>query len=243
MSHLDPDKIALLALGEPVASDEENAHLASCAECATDVAEMSHAAAVARSTMAEDELEAPGGEVWNRIHRELALSADVLADPLEDTDQKARPARTDHRRRLPRIFWTLAASLALIAAAGSVAWIAVSTSLTSIPVATATLDAFPDHPQAAGTAEVDEDDDGARTLTITLDGDASSDDYREVWLIRNDGQALISLGILQESTEQFSIPAGVDLDEYGLVDISLEPVDGDPSHSGNSIVRGELRAL
>ena len=33
---------------------------------------------------------------------------------------------------------------------------------------------------------------------------------------------------------------GVDLDEYSIVDISVEPIDGDPAHSGDSIVRGQL---
>lgn len=261
MSHLDPDKIALLALGEPVASDEERAHIARCPECSADVAEMAHAAAVARSTMAEDELETPSGDVWNRIHSELALSAGVRADPLESTPahepditapsaesgttsvERHRPASAARRRRVPRIVWTLAASLVLFTAVGSVTWVAISTALTPKPVASATLDAFRDHPRAAGTAEVDEDNDGARTLTVTLDGAATSDDYREVWLIRNDGEALVSLGILEKSTGQFSIPSGLDLDEYGLVDISFEPVDGDPAHSGDSIVRGELRIL
>ena len=55
-----------------------------------------------------------------------------------------------------------------------------------------------------------------------------------------DGQALISLGVLDDSSGTFRVPDSVDLDEYRLVDISFEPVDGDPAHSGDSIVRGEL---
>ena len=76
---------------------------------------------------------------------------------------------------------------------------------------------------------------------MTLEGDELADgDYREVWLIREDGQALISLGVLDDASGTFRVPDGVDLDEYRLVDISFEPVDGDPAHSGDSIVRGEL---
>jgi len=37
--------------------------------------------------------------------------------------------------------------------------------------------------------------------------------------------------------------ADVDLKNYVLVDVSQEPVDGDPNHSGDSIVRGELSFL
>ena len=36
------------------------------------------------------------------------------------------------------------------------------------------------------------------------------------------------------------VPSGVDLTEYPVVDVSVEPLDGDPSHSGVSVVRGRL---
>lgn len=98
----------------------------------------------------------------------------------------------------------------------------------------------PRPPGAVGSAEVDEDKTGARTLTVSLAGEDGSDDYREVWLIRNDGKALISLGVLDAERGVFAIPENVDLDDYDLVDISFEPIDGDPTHSGNSIVRGTL---
>lgn len=284
MSHLDPEQLALLALGEPVASAEESAHIAACAACAAELEQMAHAAMVARTTMAEGELEQPGADVWDRIHDELSLSAAVAADPLAASQDRAGttaehaadsstadpdiapaavfaapedpapapevrdvsaagrvPASSRvRRRRSSARLWILAASLALVVAGGSVTWALVSSNLTPVPVATAELDPFPDHPGAAGSAEVSEDDEGGRALTVTLDGEARADEYREVWLIRNDGAALISLGVLESSSGTFAIPAGVDLAEYDLVDISFEPVDGDPAHSGDSIVRGQL---
>ena len=66
---------------------------------------------------------------------------------------------------------------------------------------------------------------------------------REVWLIKADASGLISIGFLDGDTGTFTIPDGVNLSEYPLVDVSAEPADGNPAHSGNSIVRGELRAL
>lgn len=257
MSHLDPEQLALLALGEPVASQDDEAHLAACPACAAEVREMAHAATVARTTMTEGELEQPSGDVWTRIHRDLALSDAVAADPLSApavpaavpatvpaVGPPASPAAGARvrRRRSPARMWVLAASLALVVAGGSVAWALVSSNLAPVPVATAQLDAFPDHPDAAGTALISEDRDGGRALTVTLDGDARAEEYREVWLIRNDGAALISLGVLESSSATFAIPTGVDLAEYDLVDISFEPVDGDPAHSGDSIVRGQLQS-
>ncbi len=295
MSHLDPEQLALIALGEPVASSEERAHLVACPACAADVAEMAHAVGVARSTIDETELEAPPVRVWSSIVDELALGSGVAGDPFavagpfadsasesasdaaaasstessiassaeSSTEPRSGAAsepgsaaaigptsprtRRDHaargrRPRTSRIMWVLAASLAVVVAVGAGTWITVA-NLRPLSVATAALDAFPDHPAAVGSAEVDEARDGRRTLRVSLDGTDESDDYREVWLIRNDGAALISLGVLEGTSGEFPIPAGVDLSEYDLVDISLEPIDGDPGHSGDSIVRGQLTSV
>ncbi|SIT69179.1 anti-sigma factor domain-containing protein [Microbacterium sp. RU33B] len=286
MSHLDPEQLALIALGEPVASTEERAHLVACPACAADVAEMAHAVGVARSTIDEAELEAPPVRVWSSIVDELALGGDVAGDPFavaepiaDSTPEPAsdsassasgepsaesssgavpepgseaaiggssRRTRRDRARgrrpRTSRIMWVLAASLAVVFAIGAGTWITAA-NLRPLSVATAALDAFPDHPAAVGSAEVDEARDGRRTLRVSLDGTDDSDDYREVWLIRNDGAALISLGVLEGTSGSFPIPDGVDLSEYDLVDISLEPIDGDPGHSGDSIVRGQLTSV
>ena len=43
-------------------------------------------------------------------------------------------------------------------------------------------------------------------------------------------------------TVEFAIPAGVDVGDFPIVDVSLEPFDGDPTHSGDSIVRGQIEA-
>ena len=263
MSHLDPEQLALIALGEPVASDQERVHLASCRECAAEVAEMTHAVTVARSTMDETQLDAPPARVWDRIAEELALSPAVAGDPLEehreaspratvtdiDTDaappprvinpQPAPAEAATRRRRSLGVLWALAASVALVLVVGAGVWIGMDR-LTSAPIATAALEAFPAHPEAVGTAEVEQSRDGTRTITVTLEGEAEADDYREVWLIRNDGAALISVGMLEGSSGSFPIPEGVDLAEYDLVDISFEPIDGNPAHSGDSIVRGQL---
>lgn len=242
MSHLDPEQLALLALGEPVASERERAHLDQCRACAAEIADLAHAAGVARSTVADAELESPPADVWARMHDELGLPERLRADPLRPAEQTAGepPSAPRPQRRTAARWWVLAAVTVLVVTVGVSTWTAISAALRPVTVATATLDPFPDHPDAIGTAEVDEDRDGARTLTVSLDGEVGSEDYREVWLIRNDGKALISLGVLDAATGAFAIPANVDLDEYDLVDISFEPVDGDPAHSGNSIVRGTL---
>lgn len=267
MSHLNDDEIALLAMGEPVDSEAAAQHLAECPDCASEVSEMSRVALVARSSVVDGELETPPADVWSRIHGELGLSSTVAADPasvapapesaaeppVEASPEPVadevsgagaapdQPRRRVRSRRSSATLWILAASTALVVAIGAGVWIGRTLAPATAVVASAQLAAFPDHPQAAGQAEVDDDGDGRRTLTVTLEGDDPAEgDYREVWLIRDDGQALISLGVLEDSSGTFLVPDGVDLAEYRLVDISVEPVDGDPAHSGDSIVRGEL---
>jgi hypothetical protein len=36
------------------------------------------------------------------------------------------------------------------------------------------------------------------------------------------------------------VPDGLDLTRYSLVDVSIEPYDGDPVHSRDSVVQGQL---
>lgn len=275
MSHLDPDRLSLIALGE-TATDEERAHLDVCDECALELAELEYTVVVGRSTVALGDLEAPPERVWSRIADELHLgvaagasrSADsepsAAETPSAPTEPPTPPTSTEsrsgepptpeaaasvaadsstapperRRRRGVRMLFALAASIALVVAAVGT-WTLVRQAQ-PVEIAAATLDAFPDHPDASGTAVVVEKADGERQIEVDLDDRERSDGFREVWLIKADASALVSLGILEGSSGTFPVPADVDLREYVLVDVSQEPEDGDPAHSGDSIVRGEL---
>jgi len=154
------------------------------------------------------------------------------------------PRRADTRAR--RRWWPVALAAASV---GVLVGLALGVGLSGIGsggernqtvLASATLDAFPGW-STGGTAVLEEDGDGMRTIVVDLDDDVAEGELREVWLIRADASGLLSLGFLEGTSGRFAVPAGVDLDEFRLVDVSAEPVDGDPSHSGDSIVRGELR--
>ena len=72
--------------------------------------------------------------------------------------------------------------------------------------------------------------------------DAPSGGYLEVWLINEDLQRMVSVGVLRPGVadQSFTIPQEL-LDEgYVIVDISREGFDASPEHSGDSIVRGAL---
>jgi hypothetical protein len=253
MPHLDPEELALIAIGEPVASRADAHHLAECSACASELQTLTRAVEVGRATIDVGELESPDPVVWHRIAQELHLSGaepqlDQAAAPEAMSPEasstaavstKAKSRARDRRFTRPRVLWSLAAAVALLAGVGLGGW-ALGQRSALAPVAEAALAPFPDHPGAEGSAQVEQKGDGEQVVRVTLDASPTPGTYREVWLITADASALISLGVLDGSEGTFPIPAGVDVRTYVLVDISQEPIDGDPTHSGDSIVRGQL---
>lgn len=270
MPHIDPERLAMLAMGEPSTAPEDPDHLAHCAICVDDLAALRHAALAGRASFDVGELESPPEVVWARIANELSLTSVTAeaseSDPMltlergehgdittavDDQPALAGPvtaagpiaAHATPARRAPRwAGWALAAAVVLVAGAG-LGTVVLSQQSSETEVAEASLSAFPSHVGAAGTAVVEKGGDGSLAVRVELSADAAPDTYREVWLITADASALVSLGVLDGTQATFPVPAGVDLRDYVLVDISQEPDDGDAGHSGDSIVRGELTFL
>lgn len=271
MEHVDPEVLALASLGEPLADDERE-HLATCAQCSDEVAALSEVVAVGRSSAPGDTLVAPPPAVWGRIRDELGLDAALVpgdggpaaapgapgAAAPASPGPGASPATggsagdgsagagvapvVELRRR--RTAWVAAAAAAglVVGAAGGAVWMdRVRADERAAVVAEVPLDALPGW-SASGDAYVEQTSDGTRTLVVTLDGQVDDGGFREVWLIDRDVTKLVSLGVLEGTDGRFSIPAGLDLAEFPVVDVSEEPFDGDPAHSGDSIIRGILPA-
>jgi hypothetical protein len=129
----------------------------------------------------------------------------------------------------------------LVVGGGLVTWQALRPHQPEV-LATATLDPFPGWQGAGGTAKLEEAADGSRLVSVDLSAPRSGDGYRELWLISSDATELVSLGVVEGNSGTFAVPDGIDTTRYDLVDISEEPLDGNPSHSGDSIVRGQLRS-
>lgn len=295
MKHVDDEALAMLAVTDVVADDEVAAHLAACAACRAEVAELQRVAAVTRSASGID-LVAPPERVWDRIaatiRAEQAVDGpEARVDPApsarpgatrRDDDRRhdagsdrtpaagapARPAafptrpaasaarpggRRDRRgtavlrRRRRTIAGVVAAGigvLALLVGVGVVTGVVPGTGSGETVVARATLDALPDWGGARGTAELERDRDGRLTLAIDVRGDragSGSGALREVWMMQSDLKGLVSVGFLDGDRGRFTVPAGMDLAKYPVVDVSAERDDGNPRHSGDSIVRGDLR--
>lgn len=223
MSHVDPDLLALIALGESAATDDDLAHIAECPECAATIRELSEVSAVGRSTTDIGVLVRPSDRVWD------AIAAEVQAAEI-------RP-RSSGRRWL--LVGAAAVVVGVLAVGGVFGWNALHPSSPST-LASATLRALPAWDGASGSALVVKLADGERQVRVRLAVQSTNTDFHEVWLMTADLKHLVSLGVVAGQTASFVVPAGVDLARYDVVDISDEPHDGNPHHSGNSIVRGKL---
>ncbi|MCR8672064.1 anti-sigma factor, partial [Agrococcus sp. HG114] len=82
--------------------------------------------------------------------------------------------------------------------------------------------------------------DGQRLLVVDADALPQTDGYLDVWLLDAQAQQMVSLGVMDSTTAQLALPADLDLAAFPIVDVSVEPYDGDPTHSGDSIWRGAL---
>ena len=172
---------------------------------------------------------------------EAVLAAVDTLDDVSDDDAGATVHSLAERRRRPWVgIVAAAAAVALVASAGTALWASFSPAEQPTILASATLDAFPAWPDSTGEAKLEQLPDGTRVIDVNFDAPATDGGYREVWLITTDATALVSLGIVEGTSGQFTVPDGLDVTNYALVDISEEQFDGNPAHSGDSIVRGQL---
>lgn len=71
MSHVDPDLLALQALGEDATDAESQRRLDDCAGCR---AELARTAVVGRSSFGQGDLPIPPERVWSSIADELGIT-------------------------------------------------------------------------------------------------------------------------------------------------------------------------
>ncbi len=201
-----------------------------------------------RELNAEDlEMLQPPPAVWDSISSAVHASD----GPDEEPEGRVVPL-APRRRRARRVFWSSAAAAALVIA--GVAALVIASGDTDTLIAKTTLaydsDSFdPLGAQARAGAELIASN-GRHRIALT-DADlpaAEADADLEAWLIRPDDQGgvadLVSLGLVDPANPgSLAVPSGYDPTLYSVVDISVEPRDGDPAHSGRSILRGVLEKL
>ena len=246
MSHVDLDRLAELVLAPDDSPADVRRHVESCSECAVTLAALSDV----RRMVGEEPLVPVPGRVRERVLAQVGAAlapAPVVADDV--VRPLARPSsRAPRRRRSGIPVWAagLAAGLALVAGLG-IGRVTVDEPATPQPeaqdpvavVAAADLTAL-DSDADRGMASAVRGDD---TLTLRVSARELGDEagFHEVWLINVDGTRMVALGVLTDGDMgEFQVPRGLLDDGYRIVDISVEPEDGDPTHSGVSLARGEL---
>jgi hypothetical protein len=236
MSHVEPEQLAGLALDPTDGPADVRDHAETCPECAALVAAFTGV----RRRAGADALVAPPAE----------LRAQVLAEVRSgDAPSVSRPVRDEPARRRGVPLWLagVAAALALLAGVGlgrlgtgtDETPEAVDPTDTGTVVAATPLTALDSDAERGEASAVQTDD----TFTIRVSANELGDEpgVHEVWLINVDGKRMISIGLLASGDEgEFAVPMDLIDEGYRIVDISVEPNDGDPTHSGVSIARGEL---
>jgi hypothetical protein len=243
VEHCTPEQLALAALREPMPADHA-AHLTACASCSSEVAALRRSvdALAVPQFAAPSRAVPPPPTVWEEIAARTGVTARprpaVVASPLLPAPEPVQAAPVVPLRRRPRRRALLLVAAALLVGAGAGA-VALANRDPATVVASAALDPLSGAP-ASGSARVVEKD-GTRQLEVQLRAPApGEDDFYEVWLIDEDVEGMYPVGAVRAGTTDLPLPDGIDLSRYPVVDVSVEPLDGVPTHSGDSVARGVL---
>ncbi|MFC5999444.1 anti-sigma factor [Quadrisphaera sp. GCM10027208] len=239
--HVDPEDLALLALGEQVPVDTD--HLARCPVCAGELNTLRSVVAAARG--GDVDRADPPPQVWAGIAAATAAAtpspAVTSAPPTPPTSPDSPASSAARAGRWST--WALVAASVVGALTGGAVVAAVGSTgdgdVTREAVAATELEALVDS-AGTGDARVVRTDDGLVLRLSAASLPEDDDGFYEVWLLDEQAQRMVPLGILAGAEGDFALPAGLDLGEFPVVDVSVEPLDGDPAHSGNSLLRGSL---
>ncbi len=216
MSHLDPDRLVLLAIGEQAPSASETEHLETCKACREDLAANRRTVLIGRQTEHLRDRPDPPEELWDRIAAEVFPAA------------APRPERRRWRLAL------VAAAMAVIGVAAGVQWAGHKSERV---VAEADLLPSTAAPAGAhGTATIVDTGHGLQ-LRLDLAGMPTPAGYYTVWLY--DGRTVM-IPIGSPGPAPLNIPAAArDLDDFRIVDVSAQRL-GQQEH-GTSMLQGVLR--
>lgn len=245
MSHPDSDVLASMALREDV-TDAARAHLESCEQCQREVAAYADTLVSVSGLTDRGPLMTPPSRVWDAITAEVSADAATAGAQASPASSRSTAGVTDElaERRARKSARTSPWLVGVAAAAGLV--------IGGVGVGSLMGDAAPGQvvasaeladlgtEQPAGTATVHTRDDGTAVLVVDTEYEQVDGAYLEVWLIDPNVEGMISLGPLTGDSATFAIPDGFEVAEYPIVDVSVEPLDGVPTHSGDSITRGVL---
>ena len=230
--------------------------------------ELEELQSIARSITEQDrQRHTPPPHVWSNIEATIAdpntagksagkteLTSDDPTPTIEHTSDTAdnvhelSSVRPEHAFERPRAR-TSRSRLLLAGIAAAIALIAGITlfdgSASNIPtfVAEASNTTLTEDFGGTATAIVEVDD--VPMLELDFSEPIPDGEPVELWLGTDDFSELVSLGNVRPGATSWSgdWPTGVDPTVFRVVDLSIEPDDGNDDHSGRSILRGELRPI
>jgi anti-sigma factor RsiW len=251
MVHLNAELLAGHVLGQAdQLSPEQLKHLTSCPQCRAEVEELRRIVELSSGSAELAPGRVPADAIWRSIEAEMA--ADNLSDTVHPAGFKvpdgATPpaleegaAASQSRPSTRRWAVLAAAAVGLILGVGGTVLVNVVRSDDVEIVSATPLSALPGE-TGRGNAELVRDH-GTTRLRVSVDGSAPPQEFREVWLINTDGKRMYSLGVLPGGgAGSYPVPTllGSSLDGFTIVDVSIEPYDGNAAHSLHSQVRGTL---
>lgn len=191
-------------------------------------------AVLARQVESSDrELADPPDEVWDAITASLSRPE---VDGVDDR-RSATPVDLASWRRASRtvVAGLSAAAIVLLVVLGG--WLLSSDP--DAPVGRADLGDLARGGEIVGEARVLEVDGGLQLEIDSETVDPGAGSFLEVWVIDPEISELVSLGPVR-ADGTYDLPPGLDPTSFPIVDISREPLNGDPTHSGDSVVQGQL---
>jgi anti-sigma-K factor RskA len=164
---------------------------------------------------------------------------DVTPPPLRlPAGDRPAPARRRRRLVLRPVVAALCAVALLAAGAGLGAWLDRGSNPPADGLALRPVGRL--DPAAGGQVDV-----AGEGVNVHVSGlrPTGARQFYELWLLGRDGR-LVGLGSFRvddHGAATLKLPLPVDPDAFRYFDISLEPADGDPGHSGVSVLRGRAR--
>lgn len=242
MPHISHDDLAWRAAEGPVAGSALDAHLRDCVACTQELHALERTVRRIREDAVIAEPLPPA--LWDRIAAELdedASPGDVAVASSAPPRARDRRARRASRRRFSArtlVAACVATALVVGGGVGLGAWVAQRPPAETV-VASIALDPLASGLDAATASVVERD--GHRVLVIDADAlPSASGGTLDVWLIDADVDGMVNVGTLDADHAEYALPDDLDLEAFPIVDVSIEPLDGDPTHSGDSIWRGSL---
>jgi hypothetical protein len=243
VSHVDPEILALVALGEEAGPPDARAHLAQCPYCTGELRALASVVHRARQAQDADRPVSPPAALWSRIAAHPDVQAGPgPAGPSAGAARSGRGWRAWLRRPAVAAVGGVLAGLIIGVGGAAVANLGHPGATAAQVVGSSALRPLPQFPQwqtASGRVVMKRGPAGLQ-LRVTVRA-PSRPGFFEVWLLARNGVSMISLGDLdRRHTGDFTLPPGTDLHSYSRIDVSLQPFNGSTAHSRISVVRGAL---